>query len=185
MDVQLQVEVAGFQSQPVTLMGEVGRPGTYYLRGRTTITQLLADAGGFSANCGPTLELRREEVVDGTVVPRVMTFSTVKLRTGEDGRDVEVLSGDVVSVSAKELCFITGEVARPGQYEISQGLTLMQALSQAGGQSKFASQTVEIHRETGEIKEIMTYDLGQIRKGKVADPRIESGDVLIVRRRFF
>lgn len=185
VDVQLQVEVAGFQSQPVTLMGEVGRPGTYYLRGRTTITQLLADAGGLSANCGPTLELRREEVVDGTVVPKMMTFSTVKLRTGEDGRDVEVLSGDVVSVSAKELYFITGEVARPGQYEISQGMTLMQALSQAGGQSKFASQTVELHRETGGAKEITTYDLAHIRKGKVADPRVESGDVLIVRRRFF
>jgi len=185
VDVQLQVEVAGFQSQPVTLLGEVGRPGTYYLRGPTTITQLLADAGGLSAGCGPTLELRRQEVVDGEVAPRVMTFSTVKLRTGEDGRDVEVRAGDVVSVSAKALYFITGEVARPGQYEISEGMTLMQALSQAGGQSKFASQTVELHRETGGAKEITTYDLAHIRKGKVADPRVESGDVLIVRRRFF
>ncbi len=185
VDVQLQVEVAGFQSQPVTLLGEVQRPGTYYLRGRTTITQLLADAGGLSPGCGPTLELRREETVDGQVVSRVMTFSTTKLRTGETGRDVEVRAGDVVSVSAKEIFFITGEVARPGQYEISQGLTVMQALSQAGGSSKFASQTVEIHRETGGTKEITTVDLAQIRKGKAADPQVEAGDVLIVRRRFF
>ena len=185
VDVQLQVEVAGFQSQPVTLLGEVQRPGTYYLRGRTTITQLLADAGGLSPNCGSTLELRREEVVDGEVVPRVITFSTTKLRTGETGRDVEVRAGDVISVSAKELFFITGEVARPGQYEISQGLTVMQALSQAGGPSKFASQTVELHRETGGAKEITKVDLAQIRKGKAADPHVEAGDVLIVRRRFF
>ena len=185
VDVQLQVEVAGFQSQPVTLLGEVQRPGTYYLRGRTTITQLLADAGGLSPNCGSTLELRREEVVDGEVVPRVITFSTTKLRTGETGRDVEVRAGDVISVSAKELFFITGEVARPGQYEISQGLTVMQALSQAGGPSKFASQTVELHRETGGAKEITKVDLAQIRKGKATDPHVEAGDVLIVRRRFF
>jgi len=185
VDVQLQVEVAGFQSQPVTLLGEVQRPGTYYLRGRTTITQLLADAGGLSPNCGSTLELRREEVVDGEVVPRVITFSTTKLRTGETGRDVEVRAGDVISVSAKALFFITGEVARPGQYEISQGLTVMQALSQAGGPSKFASQTVELHRETGGAKEITKVDLAQIRKGKATDPHVEAGDVLIVRRRFF
>ena len=185
VDVQLQVEVAGFQSQPVTLLGEVQRPGTYYLRGRTTITQLLADAGGLSPNCGSTLELRREEVVDGEVVPRVITFSTTKLRTGETGRDVEVRAGDVISVSAKALFFITGEVARPGQYEISQGLTVMQALSQAGGPSKFASQTVELHRESGGAKEITKVDLAQIRKGKAADPHVEAGDVLIVRRRFF
>jgi hypothetical protein len=44
---------------------------------------------------------------------------------------------------------------------------------------------VELHRESGGAKQIMTFDLSQIRKGKVADPRIEPGDVVIVRRRFF
>jgi protein involved in polysaccharide export with SLBB domain len=61
----------------------------------------------------------------------------------------------------------------------------MQALSQAGGPSKFASQTVELHRESGGAKEITKVDLAQIRKGKAADPHVEAGDVLIVRRRFF
>lgn len=185
VDVQLQVEVAEYLSQPVTLLGEVHRPGTFYLRGRTTITQLLADAGGLTANCGPVLELRRIERLDGQSVQRVFTYSTSTLRTGEEGGGFEVRAGDVVSVSAKELYFITGEVAKPGQYEISRGMTLMQALSQAGGQSKFASQSVELHRESGGAKQIMTFDLSQIRKGKAADPRIEPGDVLIVRRRFF
>lgn len=169
----------------MTLLGEVQRPGTFYLRGRTSITQLLAEAGGLTANCGPVLELRRIEWLDGQSVQRVFTYSTSTLRTGEEGGGFEVRAGDVVSVSAKELYFITGEVAKPGQYEISRGMTLMQALSQAGGQSKFASQSVELHRESGGAKQIMTVDLSQIRKGKVADPRIEPGDVLIVRRRFF
>ncbi len=185
VDVQLQVEIAQYLSQPVTLLGEVQRPGTYYLRGRTTITQLLADAGGLTANCGPILELRRIEQLDDQSVQRVFTYSTTTLRTGEEGGGFEVHAGDVVSVSAKELYFITGEIAKPGQYEISRGMTLMQALSQAGGQSKFASQSVELHRESGGAKQIMTVDLSQIRKGKIADPRIEPGDVLIVRRRFF
>jgi protein involved in polysaccharide export with SLBB domain len=64
-------------------------------------------------------------------------------------------------------------------------MTLMQALSQAGGQGKFASQTVEVHRGGNGDKQIQTYDLSQIRKGKVGDPLIEAGDVIIVRRRFF
>lgn len=185
VDVQLQVEVAEYLSQPVTLLGEVQRPGTYYLRGRTTITQLLAEAGGLSPTCGPVLELRRVEQVDGTVQQRVQTFSTSKLLTGEEGTEVEVQTGDVLSVSAKQLYFITGEVARPGQYEIARGMTLMQALSQAGGQGKFASQTVELHREVAGEKQIMTFDLSQIRKGRSSDPLIQAGDVVIVRRRFF
>jgi polysaccharide export outer membrane protein len=185
VDVQLQVDVAIYQSMPVTLLGEVQRPGTYYLKGRTTVTQLLADAGGLTASSGPTLELRRVEDIEGQSVNRVFTFSTSKLRTGEEGTDVEVRTGDVLSVSAKALYFITGEVARPGQYEISRGMTVMQALSQAGGQSKFASQTVELHRDAGGEKQIMTVDLSQIRKGKAIDPTVQAGDVLIVRRRFF
>ena len=185
VDVQLQVDVAQYLSQPVTLLGEVQRPGTYYLKGWTTITQLLAEAGGLTAGCGPTLELRRVEMQEGQSTQRVFRFSTAMLRTGEEGRDVEVKAGDVVSVSAKELCFITGEVNSPGRYEISRGMTLMQALSQAGGQSKFASQTVELHRDSGGKKEILSFDLSQIRKGRQADPLIQRGDVLIVRRRFF
>lgn len=185
VDVQLQVEVAEYLSQPVTLLGEVQRPGTFYLKGRTTITGLLAEAGGLTTNCGPMLEVRRVEQIDGQAVQRVFTFSTATLRTGEEGGGFEVRAGDVVSASAKELYFITGEVAKPGQYEISRGMTLMQALSQAGGQSKFASQSVELHREAGGAKQIMTIDLSQIRKGRAEDPRIEPGDVLIVRRRFF
>jgi polysaccharide export outer membrane protein len=185
VDVQLQVEVKEFKSQPVTVLGEVQRPGTFYLQGRTTVTQLLAEAGGLKPTAGATVELRRGEVAADGVVHEVLTFSTAKLLRGEVGSDIEVRQGDVLSVSAKQLYFITGEVARPGQYEIAPGLTLMQAISQAGGQSKFASQVVELHRESVGEKEILTFDLSHIRKGRASDPPVRSGDVIIVRRRFF
>lgn len=185
VDVQLQVEVTDYRSQPVTVLGEVQRPGTFYLRGRTTVTQLLAEAGGLKASAGATVDLRRIELMDGEPHQQVVTFSTQKLVTGEEGADVEVSPGDVLSVSAKKLYFIHGEVARPGQYEISSGMTLMQSISQAGGLGKFASQVVELHRERGDEKEILTFDLSHIRKGKASDPPITSGDVIIVRRRFF
>jgi len=185
VDVQLHVEVKEHRSQPVTVLGEVPRPGTYYLKGPTTLTQLLAEAGGLKSTAGPMLELRRVEVVDDDPKQEVLTFSTAKLLTGEEGSHVAVKRGDVLSVSAKQLYFVTGEVARPGQYEISPGMTLMQAISQAGGQGKFASQIVELHRDDGGEKEILTFDLSHIRKGKTPSPQILPGDVIIVRRRFF
>jgi polysaccharide export outer membrane protein len=184
VDIQLQVEVTEHRSQPVTVLGEVQRPGTYYLKGRTTLTQMLAEAGGLKPTAGPVLELRRTDHAGSPPMQDVQTFATAKLLTGELGGDVELRSGDVLSVTAKRLCFVTGEVARPGQYEISTGLTLMQAISQAGGQGKFASQIVELHRDVGGEKEILTFDLSHIRKGKTPDPPIRAGDVIIVRRRF-
>jgi polysaccharide export outer membrane protein len=184
-DVQLQVEVEQYRSQPVTVLGEVSRPGTYYLEGRTSLPTILAEAGGLTGSAGPVVELRRLWLVDGEEQPVARIFSTGQLLTGEEGRDVYLQPGDVVSVSAKQRYFITGEVASPGQYDLMSGMTLMQALSQAGGQGKFASQTVEVHRGGDGDKTIHTFDLGQIRKGKLPDPVIEAGDVIIVRRRFF
>ena len=185
VDVQLKVEVKGFFSQPVTLLGEVQNPGTYYLEGRTTLTKLLAEAGGLKPTAGPVVELRRSAADGETDGPAVMVFSTAMILTGEEGRDVVLEAGDVLSVSAKRLYFVTGEVARPGRYEISRGMTLMQAISQAGGLAKFASQAIELHREVDGEKQILSFDLSHIRKGRIGDPAILPGDVIIVKRRFF
>jgi polysaccharide export outer membrane protein len=185
VDVQLKLEVAVYASQPVTLLGEIQNPGTYYLRGRTSLTDLLANAGGLTSTAGATLELRRtaRASVEGPTPPK--TFSTAKLLTGEVGRDVLLRAGDVIFVAPKELFFMTGEVVRPGQYEISPGLTLMQAVSQSGGVGKFASQSIEIHRMEDGERQILEFDMAQIRKGKVEDPEILAADVVYVKRRFF
>jgi polysaccharide export outer membrane protein len=185
VDVQLKVDVAVFASQPVTLLGEVQNPGTYYLEGRMTLTELLAKAGGLRPSAGPVLELRRTARGEGEGPPPPMDFPTAKLLTGEVGRDVVLQAGDVLFVSAKKIFFISGEVARPGQYEISLGLTLMQAISQAGGVGKFASQAIEIHRDVEGEKQILSFDLSQIRKGRSADPAVLPGDMIFAKRRFF
>jgi polysaccharide export outer membrane protein len=185
VDVQVRVDVREYVSQPVTLLGEVQSPGTYYLEGRTTLTELLAKSGGLKPSAGPVLELRRTAPAGGGGAPPPILFDTAQLVTGEAGRDVVLQSGDVLFVSAKKIYFITGEVARPGQYEIAPDMTLMQAVSQAGGAGKFASQEVEIHRGSGDEKEILAFDLARIRKGKESDPAILAGDVVFVKRRFF
>jgi len=185
VDVQLQVEIEEYHSQPVTVLGEVSRPGTFYLEGHTSLHKILAEAGGIKPSAGAIIELRRLRGPEDSTEPSVRVFRTRSVRSGEEGRDVILQPGDVVSVSAKERYFITGEIAKPGQYDLSPGMTLMQAVSQAGGQGKFASQTVEVHRGSDDDKEIMAFDLSHIRKGKASDPEIEAGDVLIVRRRFF
>ncbi len=179
VDVQLSVEVRAHRSQPVVVLGEVRQPGTVYLTGKTMLTDLIAAAGGIQSGAGPEIELRRAGGDE------VLVFSTEKVKRGEEGRDVEIHVGDVISVASKKQFFITGEISSPGQYEISNGLTLMRAASQAGGFGKFASRIVEIHREVDGEKVIETFDVGDIRKGRAEDPPILPDDVIIVRRRFF
>jgi polysaccharide export outer membrane protein len=185
VDVQLQVEIAEYRSQPVTVLGEVARPGTYFLRGPTTLTQVLAEAGGLGAKAGSVVELRRIEMVDGRETQQMQTLSADDLLSGDTQSQLMLRAGDVLTVPARQLYFISGEVARPGQYEISAGMTLMRAISQAGGIGKFASQRVELHREGAEGAQMAEHDLSRIRKGKEPDVPIEPGDVIIVKRRFF
>ena len=188
VDVQIHVEVSTYASRPVTVLGEVRSPGTFFLKGRTTLIEIIAEAGGLTSAAGPEIELRRVVADADAEEPAkvvVMTFETEAVMTGEEGQDEKLRSGDVISVTARRQFFITGEINRPGQYDISSGLTLMQAISQAGGQSKFASKEIELHREVDGKKVIATYDVGAIRKGRADDPSIKAGDVIIVRRRFF
>ncbi len=184
VDVQLQVDVAEYRSKPVTLIGEVAKPGTYYLRGRTTLTQLLAEAGGLEPSAGRSIELRRRDGEGGEVTVRLIPRK--ELMTGGI-TDVVLRAGDVISVPPKALYFVTGEVASPGQYELNPGETLMQALSRAGGLGKFAASEVEIHRVStdGGDGEVLTFNLKKIRRGKVKDPEIQARDVIVVKRRVF
>lgn len=185
VDVQLQVEIKEHRSRAVTVLGEVGRPGTYYLTGRTTVSQLLAEANGVRSSAGGSLELRRTISGENGPVKKVYSMSVDRLLSGATDSDIEVQAGDVLFVPAKQLFFVTGEINSPGRYEIESGMTLMQAISRAGGLGKFASQKVEIHREVDGSKDVSAYDLSDIRKGEMNDPGIRAGDVIIVKRRFF
>lgn len=185
VDVQLTVEMKEFRSRSVTVLGEVARPGTVFLKGRTTLTQVLIDAGGIRSSAGPSVEVRRQESRDGRMDTRVFTFATARVLSGEEGNDFEVQAGDIVAVQEKQQYFISGEIARPGQFDISREMTLMQAISQAGGTSKFASNNVEIHREVNGEKVILEVDVGRIQRGKAEDVQILPGDLIILKRRFF
>lgn len=182
VDVQLQVEVKQYRSRPVTVTGEVNQPGTYYLSGAMTLTRLVAEAGGVKASAGSVVKLRRTEKVGGEEQQRVWTLPLAETLAANGP---ELRAGDVVTVPAKQLYFVSGEVTHPGQYELSEGLTLMRAVTQAGGLGKFASQRIELHRDENGSKKILEYDLAHIRKGKSVDPPIQAGDVIIVKRRFF
>ncbi|NOZ79183.1 MAG: hypothetical protein GXP48_08420 [Acidobacteria bacterium] len=184
VSIQIEVNVSLYHSKPVTIIGEVGSPGTYYLKGVTTLTGLIAEAGGLKSSAGRKIEVRRTINVNGVPTQKIITVSAHELIGGMGGQLI-LKSGDIVSVASRQLFFITGEIARPAQYDLQDDETLMQAISQAGGLGKFASQKVEIHRDNGGKKQVIKVNLSRIRQGKQKDPKIKANDVIIVKRRFF
>ncbi len=58
-DPQISVSVQEFRSQPVSILGAVERPGVYQLQGRRRLVEVLAMAGGLTAEVGDVITISR------------------------------------------------------------------------------------------------------------------------------
>ncbi|MGV3554638.1 MAG: polysaccharide biosynthesis/export family protein [Croceibacterium sp.] len=76
---------------------------------------------------------------------------------------------------------VDGEVERPGLYAARPGMTLRQAVAQAGGETNLGSlKTVVVYREVGTGSYVGLYDLGGIRYGNYPDPVLFPDDRVVV-----
>ena len=76
---------------------------------------------------------------------------------------------------------VDGAVLKPGVFPLTGTLGLSQAVAMAGGVNEVASKSsVTISRLSGDRRVIESYDLSQIQEGKVADPTLLAGDVVVV-----
>ena len=76
---------------------------------------------------------------------------------------------------------VEGAVRRPGVFPLRGRTTLMQLAAQSGGvDDEVASGAITIFRANGDKKETLHYDLAEIRSGSLADPDVQSGDLIVV-----
>ncbi len=82
--------------------------------------------------------------------------------------------------------YAMGEIAKPGKMELTPGTTLLQALAQAGGFTKFAAvKRVELHRPDGRGSS-QVYIYNQRGRGLPGMTVLQEGDVIVVpERRLF
>lgn len=80
----------------VSVLGQVRRPGAYPLKGRLTVTEAIAQAGGLTetANANRTRVIRRVNDREEVIVVRVKRI----LDRGDLSRDVVLQPGDIVMV---------------------------------------------------------------------------------------
>jgi polysaccharide export outer membrane protein len=186
---QVVVKVREFNSQFVTVVGEVKQPGRKPLRGRTRLIDALVEAGGFTPNASGEVVVSRS---DGTF-PGGEQRLQIRLSGGnltvQDQINLEMplRNGDIIAASPKYYVTVDGEVNKPGRYAIESDLTVTGAISLAGGRTRFGADDVEVRRtdpETGK-GEVIKVDLDGVRSGKKPDVVLMPNDVITVPRRFF
>jgi protein involved in polysaccharide export with SLBB domain len=104
--------------------------------------------------------------------------------------DKKVLLDPIVIVQVKEYnsrrVILLGQVAKPGSYPLTTGLTLIQAISLAGGLTAIANDDrVSLTRKMGDKTQTVTFSVDRITEGKAEDVPLQAGDRIYVYERLF
>ena len=124
---QVSVLVSEYQSQKVSVMGQVAKPGQYPLDASKKVLDALAMAGGV---------LNDTAAEDVTLVRADGNRIVIDLKTlfdGDPAVNLVVQDGDTVFVAHAPQFYIYGQVQRPGQYKLVRNTSISQAISIGGG----------------------------------------------------
>jgi len=87
----------------------------------------------------------------------------------------------MVKSSATQKYTVTGQVSKPGVFDLLGQTTLMQAVATAGGAGDLANmRSVVIFRMIQHKRAAAVVSLADVEKGRVDDPQIYAGDVILV-----
>lgn len=181
-DPQVTVEVEQFRSQSVFVMGEVRTPGKYTLTGAVTLIEALAQAGSTTSAAGnEVLILHPKEATKGApTLPEDgdADVERVNLRNIEGGKlsqNVAIRDGDTIFVPKAERFYVIGQVRNPGSFVLEPNMTVLQAVSLAGGVS-----------DRGSNRRIRIVRIVENKKREFdAKPTdiVQAGDTIVVRQR--
>jgi polysaccharide biosynthesis/export protein VpsN len=135
---------------------------------------------------------------DGTVdFPYVHTLKVADLEAQQVARLVrerliteKVLSDPSVVVQVKEYASrkvtLLGQVAKPGSYPLLPGMSMIQAISQAGGLTAVANGShVILTRKTSKAQQTVEVNVNAISEGRAPDVPLQAGDQIYVNERIF
>ena len=181
---QVSIEVEQFRARNIFIVGAVKSPGKYPLSGsQTTLLEALAQAGYLGPNSGAevlVLKPGERTAGDGPLTVEAATdtvrVSLAELQEGRLSANITIREGETIFVPGAEKFYVSGYVRSPGAYTYERGMTVLQALTLAGGVSdKGSTRGLKAQRLViGKKKEV---------KLKVTSP-IQPGDTIVVRQRF-
>ena len=181
---QVSISIKEHRSQPVHLLGEVNRPGTYQLTHFMRLVDVLSLAGGFKDTAADSCVIHRLDAAGQAY--RVEISLPKLLEDGDADQNVPLQAGDIIQVPKRveRFYYILGDVGRPGTYPLPEDrdLSVSEAVSNAGGFLKTAalSQTRVIRAQPDGTRQITQVDLGKILKGEEADQPVRENDLFYI-----
>ena len=177
VEPQVTIFIEEFRSLKVTILGGVRSPGLYELKGQTSLLELISKAGGLAETAGAEAIIRRHD--PGLEEKQIINVDLQKLlEQGLLSENLVIMNGDNIYIPPKRVYYVTGEVKSSGEYIYLTGLTVLQALTKAGGLSgKAAPNRIRIIRSIDGVEQLL--------HNVKMDEAVQPNDVIVVPESYF
>jgi polysaccharide export outer membrane protein len=186
----VSVDVVTAVNLTVNVLGQVATPRAVPLFAPAPLSYVLTQVGGLTGLAERRLTILRR----GDQLPESVAYDPDAPTSG--ALNTIINPGDVVTVSSRGVFFVCGEVNRPGVFPLGgalsvgtvsastgegvvRNMTLLQALSQAGGVTQIAARSrMHILRTVDGKRVDIQVDQVKLSKGEVADPILLPNDIV-------
>lgn len=174
-----QVQLSHVQSvkNVATILGQIPQPGKYPIgESNKNLIDLIAIAGGLtSMHRGVLLRSSNGKRQEYAFNIEELLLSTGASNLGK--KEYELQAGDIVFVKKAPVYYTYGEIGIVSAFELQKDLTLMQAISIAGGLSKIADKDdIKIKRKQKDGYKLINASL---------DEFIREDDIIVVEESLF
>ena len=203
----VSIKVSQYNSQKVYVLGAIAKPGFYSLTGKTTVLEIISQAGGITQQGGKELVLVRgaadknlpldkmlqekqgqdllEDFTKHVDTPPIIIDGHRLLDKGDTSLNYALEGGDILYIPNFRKVFVLGEVKRPGGITYYEGLTLLKAVTLAGGLTPMGKSKVMVTRIVNGNEQKFKVNLNKIIKDIKKDIPLLAEDVIVVPRRIF
>lgn len=173
---QVNIFIEEYRSKKVVVLGNVRTPGLIELSGPTNFLELVSKAGGLEKDAGDTATIQRKK--DSGAATVIVIDLLALIEKGDLSQNMQITDGDTVFISKAGMCFITGEVEKPGTYACGDGTTVLRLVALAGGfNGKAAKSSINVVRIVNNQK--------QVSKNVDLYMPLQDNDVVVVPESFF
>lgn len=181
---QVSIFVKEYRSQEITVMGAVSNPNVYNVKRSRSVVEMLSLAGGVSGDAADTIRVSTQAKQEGSssLVKKNYVLSINGLLNDREAlSNIRLNGGDAIFVPEAGVVYVEGAVNKPGAYKMTGDVSVLQALSLAGGAKWESNQSrVRVVRELQGTASAVEVDINGVRNQKTEDLILEDGDIVIV-----
>jgi polysaccharide export outer membrane protein len=185
VDPFVTVNVAEYNSHPISVAGAVKLPLTFQATGPVTLLEAITRAGGLAPEAGPEILVTRTQPgLDGTssaLVQRILVKGLIN--AADPALNIVLNGGEEIRVPESGKVYVIGNVKMPGAYPVGDGTesTVLQMLALSQGLMPFAAKEAYIYRREGNgSKNEIPIPLTKIMERKAPDTPLLANDILYV-----